>query len=142
MNLAYIIVVSIPVKEHNIHIWHTSPLIPQVAHTHLTLRGQRCIRHKDVFTSYGSGHKTALGLYLPQVRSRDSSHDELQPLPHDRDYPQANFTLRQRVWGSHHPARGYLPSYHIVGASLQKSKLHKVTKESKSLLACHLLRLL
>jgi hypothetical protein len=30
----------------------------------------------------------------------------------------------------------------VVGASLQKSKLHKAMAESKSLLACHLLRLL
>jgi hypothetical protein len=29
----------------------------------LTLHGQRCIRHKDVFTSSGSGHKTFPGPY-------------------------------------------------------------------------------
>jgi hypothetical protein len=52
---------------------------------HLTLRGQRCIRHKDVFMYSGSGHKTFLGLYSPWLRGRDSSHDGHQPLPHDRD---------------------------------------------------------
>jgi hypothetical protein len=38
---------------------------------------------------------------------------------------------------SHHPVGGYLPSYLVVGASLQK-----VNVENKSLLACHQLRLL
>jgi hypothetical protein len=63
-NLAYTIVVSVPVEEHNIHI-HTSPLIPQVALTHLTLRGQRCIHYKNVFTSCRSDHKIFLGLHTP-----------------------------------------------------------------------------
>jgi hypothetical protein len=84
-NLIYAIVVSVPAEEHSIHIWHTSPLIPQVTPTHLTLHGQRCIRHKDVFTSSKSGHKTFSDLYSPWVRSRDLSHDGRQPLPHDRD---------------------------------------------------------
>jgi hypothetical protein len=65
------------------------------------------------------------------------SHDGLQPLPHDRDCPQANLILRGRVWDSHHPVGGYLPSNLVIGASLQK-----VNAENKSRLACHLLRLL
>jgi hypothetical protein len=65
---------------------HTSPLIPQVAPMRLTLRGQCCIHHKNVFTSYGSGHKTFPGLYSPWVRGHDSSHDRRQPLPHDKDW--------------------------------------------------------
>jgi hypothetical protein len=83
--LIYAIVVSVPAEMHNIHIWHTSPLIQQVAPTCITLCGQRCIRHKNVFTSYGSGHKTSPCLYSSWVRSHDSSHDECQPLLHDRD---------------------------------------------------------
>jgi hypothetical protein len=83
--LVYAIMVSIPAEEDNIHIWHTSPLIPQVASTRLMLRGQHCICHNDVFTYCGSGHKIFLGLYLPWVRGRDSSHDRHQPLPYDRD---------------------------------------------------------
>jgi hypothetical protein len=86
--LVYAIVVSVPAEKHNIHM-HTSIFIPQVAHTHLTLRGQCCIRLKDVFTSCGSGHKTLSGLYSPWVHGHDSSHDGLQSLSHDRDYPQA-----------------------------------------------------
>jgi hypothetical protein len=82
--LVYTIVVSVPAEEHNIHI-NTSPLIPQVVPTRLTLHGQHCIRHKNIFTSYISDHKTFPGLYSPWVRGRDSSHNGLQPLPHDRD---------------------------------------------------------
>jgi hypothetical protein len=42
-----------------------------------------------------------------------------QPLPLDRDCPQANLVLRGWVRDSFHSAEGYLPSYHIVGVSLQ-----------------------
>jgi hypothetical protein len=86
--LDYTIVVSVPIKEHNIHI-HTSPLIPQVTPTRLTLRGQHCIHHKNIFMSCESGHKTFLGLYSPWVCGRNSSHEGLQSLSHDRDCPQA-----------------------------------------------------
>jgi hypothetical protein len=134
MKLVYAIMVSVPVEKHNIHM-HTSPVIPQVAPTHLTLRGQRCIRDKNVFTSCRSSHKIFSGLYSLWVRDRDSSYDGLQPLPHNRDCPQASLVLRGRVWDSHHPARGYLPS-------TTKSKLQKVNTKSKSLLACHQSRLL
>jgi hypothetical protein len=58
---------------------------------------------------------------------------DMQPLLYDRDCPQANLILRGRVQDSHHPTGGYLTSYLIIGASLQK-----VNAESKSLLACHL----
>jgi hypothetical protein len=53
---------------------------------YLTLRGQRCLRHKDVFTSCGSGHKTIPCPYSPWVRGRDSLHDGRQPLPHDTHF--------------------------------------------------------
>jgi hypothetical protein len=43
---------------------------------------------------------------------------DTQPLPYDRDYPQANLILRGWVRDSHHPVGGYLPSYIFVGASL------------------------
>jgi hypothetical protein len=92
--LVYAIMVSVPAEEHNIHI-HTSPLIPQVAPTHLTMCGHRCIHHKNIFTSCESGHKTLSGLYLPWVCGRDSSHDGRQPLPHDRDY-----LMQTSPWGN------------------------------------------
>jgi hypothetical protein len=70
-------------RKYNIHK-HTSPFIPQVVPTYLTLHGQCYIHHKNVFMSYGSRHKTFPGLYSPWVHGRDSSHDGRQPLPHDR----------------------------------------------------------
>jgi hypothetical protein len=65
MRQSYANVVSIPVKKHNRYIWHTSPLILQMTPTRLTLRGQRCIRYKNIFTSCGSDHKIFLGLHMP-----------------------------------------------------------------------------
>jgi hypothetical protein len=50
----------------------------------------------------------------------DSRMTDTQPLSHDMDCPQANLILRGWVWDLHHSAGGYLPSYLIVGASLQK----------------------
>jgi hypothetical protein len=67
---------------------------------------------------------------------------DTQPLPHDRDCPQVILILRGRVRDSDHLVDGYLPSYLVIDASLQKSKLPEVNVESKSRLACHLLRLL
>jgi hypothetical protein len=67
---------------------------------------------------------------------------DMQSLPHDRNCPQASLILRERVQDSQHSVGGNLPSDLFVGASLQNSKLHKVDAESKTQLACHLLRLL
>jgi hypothetical protein len=60
---------------------------------------------------------------------------DTQPLPHDRDCTQANLILRGQVQDSHHSTGGYLPFRWCVIAEKQIA-------ESKSLLACHLLRLL
>jgi hypothetical protein len=62
---------------------------------------------------------------------------DTQPLPHDRECPQASLVLRERVQESHHSAGGYLHSYLGIGALLQE-----INAECKSLLAYHLLRLL
>jgi hypothetical protein len=43
---------------------------------------------------------------------------DTQPLPYDRDCSQVNLVLKGRVWDSHHPVGGFLPSYLIIGASL------------------------
>jgi hypothetical protein len=45
---------------------------------------------------------------------------DTHPLPHDRDSPQVNLVLRGRVRNLHYPTGGNLPSYIVVGASLQK----------------------
>jgi hypothetical protein len=78
----------------------------------------------------------------PRCAVVTSRTTDTQPLPHDRGYPQANLILKGRVRDSQHPVGGYLPSYLFIGASLQKSKLHRINAESKSQLAYHLLRLL
>jgi hypothetical protein len=67
---------------------------------------------------------------------------DTHPISHDMDCPQASLVLRGQVWDLHHPARGNLPSYLPVGVLLQNSKLQKVNADSKTQLACHLLRLL
>jgi hypothetical protein len=59
---------------------------------------------------------------LPRCTVMASRSTDTQPLPHDRDYPQANLVLKGPVRDSHHPTGGYLHSYLFVGASLQKSK--------------------
>jgi hypothetical protein len=41
---------------------------------------------------------------------------DMQPLPHNRDHPQANLILRGHVQDLHHPTRGYLP-YHMCVAT-------------------------
>jgi hypothetical protein len=45
---------------------------------------------------------------------------EMLPLSHDSECPQTNLVLRGRIRDSHHPTGRYLPSYLVVGASLQK----------------------
>jgi hypothetical protein len=59
------------------------------------------------------------------VHGRDSSHDGLQLLSHDRDCPQANLILRGWVQDLHHLVGRYLPSYLSVGASLQEENCRK-----------------
>jgi hypothetical protein len=44
-------------------------------------------------------------------------------------------TEKYNIYDIHHPMERYLPSYLVVGASLQKSKLQKVNAKSKSQLA-------
>jgi hypothetical protein len=61
--MTYANLVSIPAKEHNIHIWYTSPLIPEVVPMHLMLHKQRCIHYENVFMYWGRDNKTSLGLH-------------------------------------------------------------------------------
>jgi hypothetical protein len=64
----YAIMISVPTEKHN-NVWRTSPLIPQVVPTSLTLRGQRCNCYENVFTSCGRDHKTTLGLHSLYAQS-------------------------------------------------------------------------
>jgi hypothetical protein len=47
-------------QKSTIHIWHTSPLIPQVASVRLTLHERCRIHYENIFTSWGRDHKTSL----------------------------------------------------------------------------------
>jgi hypothetical protein len=67
--MTYANVVSIPTEEHNRNIWHTSWLIPQVVPVRLTLHRQCRIHYENVFTSWGSDHKTSLGPHALGARS-------------------------------------------------------------------------
>jgi hypothetical protein len=53
--VTYEIVVSVPAENTTDIYTHTSPLIPQVVPTRLTLCGQRCIRYENVFTFHRGG---------------------------------------------------------------------------------------
>jgi hypothetical protein len=129
--------VSVPAEKYSIHISYISPLIPQVVPTRLTLRGQRCIRHKDIFTSCGSGHKTSPGLYSPWVHGRDSSHDGCHPycmIGTASSKPRLEATGPESTSLSTRMLT-FLPWCRCV---VTESKLRKVNTEIKSLLVCHL----
>jgi hypothetical protein len=59
----------------------------------------------------------------PRCAVVTSHTTDTQPLPHDRDCPQARLILRGRVQDSHHLTGENLPSYLFVSVLLQKNKL-------------------
>jgi hypothetical protein len=109
---------------------HMSPLIPQVVPTCLTMRGHPCICHKNVFTSCESDHKvvtyrtTDVSLYRT-IRTA-SSKARLEATCPGFTSPDERILT-------------FLPYRRCV---VTESNLQKVNTESKSLLACHLSRLL
>jgi hypothetical protein len=133
--------VTVLVEEHNIHIYTYIITYPQCG-THVFNAGCAAL------------HTLKELIHILRKRPQDISRSprfmcivvsrttDTQPLPHNRDCPQVSLVLRVWVWNSHHPAGGNLPSYLVVDALLQNSKLHKVKTESKTLLACYLLRIL
>jgi hypothetical protein len=140
-DVTYANVVSIPTEEHNRYMTYITTYPPSGARAFYVARIaldtlRKCIhvlrkRPQDIPRSP-----------RPSCTVVTNRTTDTQPLPHNTDCPQANLVLRGRVRDSHHLTGGYLPPYLFVGALLQKSKLSKVSTESKSLLACHLLRLL
>jgi hypothetical protein len=117
--------VSVLVQEHNRYMTYITTYPPSdarafnVARTALhTLRERIHVLRKRPQDIPRSTH--------PRCTVVTSRTMDTQPLPHDRDYPQANLILRGRVCDSHHLTGGYLSSYLGLGASLQKSKLQKV----------------
>jgi hypothetical protein len=139
--MTYANVVSIPVEEHNRYMTYIPIYPPIEARTFNTtqialhtLRERIHVlrkRPQDI-------HRSP----CPKCAVMASRTTDRQPVPHSRDCPQASLILRGRVWDSHHLTGGYLPSYRVIGASLQNSKLYKVKVESKTQLACNLLKLL
>jgi hypothetical protein len=83
----YVNVVSVPTKITNISN-HTSPLIPQVVPTHLTLREQRYICYDNVFTSHGRGPRDIPRFSCPRCTIMASRMTDMQPISHDMDYPK------------------------------------------------------
>jgi hypothetical protein len=135
-------VVSVPIENITYIYNHTSPLIPQVAPTGLTLHGQSRIHHEKVFTPCRRCPQNIPRSPCPRCVVVARRMTDTQPLLNDRYCPQASLILREWVQDSHYLAKGNLPSYLIVGVLLQNSKLHKGNAESKIQLAYHLLRLL
>jgi hypothetical protein len=131
-DMTYVIVITIS-TENIIDIYtHALPLIPQVAPTCLTLRGQRCIHYESIFTFCRRRPQDIPRSPHPRCMVMASRMIDTQLILHDMDCPQATLVLRGRVRDSHHLAGGNLPSYLFVGASLQNSKVHRVIVESKT----------
>jgi hypothetical protein len=115
-------VVSIPAEKHNIHITYIATYLPSGAHmfniawTVLHTLEERIHvlskRPQDIPRSP-----------RPRCAVVASLTIDTQPLLHDRDCPQASPIFRGRVQDSHHPMRGYLPSYLVIGVSLLNSKM-------------------
>jgi hypothetical protein len=62
---------------------------------------------------------------IPVVSSSSMTYANVVSIP----------TEKYNIHGIHHLTERYLPSYYVVDASLQKSKLQKAKAESKSELA-------
>jgi hypothetical protein len=135
-------VVSIPTEEHIIHIYtYITTYPPNGARV---FNAARTMRHtlRECIHVLRKRPQDILRSPHPRFMVVASRMTDMQPLPHDRDCPQANLILKGQVRDSHHPVEAYLPSYLVIVASLHKSMLHKVKTESEILLACHLSRLL
>jgi hypothetical protein len=131
-DMTYSNVVSVRVENITDIYNRTSPLITQVAAMRLTLHGQHSIRHMNVFMFCRRRPQDIPRSSCPRCAVMASRMIDTQPLLHDRDCPQASLVLRGRVQDSHHPVGGNLPSYLVVGALLQNSKMHKGNAESKT----------
>jgi hypothetical protein len=129
--MTYANVVSVPAKEHNRYMTYIIIYLPSgacafdIVQTALHMLQERIQvlskRPQDILRSP-----------RPRCAVVTSHTTDTQLLPYDRDCPQAKLFLRGWVRDSHHLTGGYLSSYLFIGASLQNSKLYKVSAESKS----------
>jgi hypothetical protein len=122
MRLPYVIVVSVHTEEYNIHITYNTTYPPSGVHMfNAAWTALQTLReHIHVLRKRPQDIPRSTRPRCAVVTSRTT---DTQPLPHDRECPQASLVLRGQVRDSHHPVGGYLPSYLDVGTSLQKSKL-------------------
>jgi hypothetical protein len=102
--LTYTIMVSVRTKDTTDIYNHTLPhyAIP----VRLTLHGQWCIRYENTFMSC---RRSPQDIPRPPRLSCVvvASHMiDTQPLPHNRDFPQASIVLRGHVRDSYHPMGG------------------------------------
>jgi hypothetical protein len=75
---------------------------------------QRCIRYENIFTSSRWRLQDIPRSPRPKCTVVVSHMTDTQPLPYDRDCPQASLLLRGWVQDSHHPVGGYLPCRRCV----------------------------
>jgi hypothetical protein len=122
--MTYTNVISVPVEEHNRYMTYITTYPPSgtrafnAARTTLhTLQERIHVLRKRPQDIPRSPHRRCAVVVSRTI--------DTQPLPHDRDCPQANLVLRGRAQDSRHLAGGYLHSYLFIGTSLQKSKYRK-----------------
>jgi hypothetical protein len=139
--ITYANVVSVPTEENNKYMTCITTYLPSGTHAFNAARTTLHTLRECIHIMRKRPQDIPM-FQRPRCTVVNSRTIDTQPLLQDRDCPQSSLILRGRVQDSHHPVGGYLPSYLVVGASLQESKLQKVKAESKSLLAYHPLRLL
>jgi hypothetical protein len=118
--MTYANVISVPTEEHNRYMTYITTYPPNGTHAFNVawIALHTLQEHIQVLRKWAQDISTR-----PRYAVMTSRTTDMQPLPHDRDCPQASLILRGRVQDSHHPTGGNLPSYLFIGASLQKRKL-------------------
>jgi hypothetical protein len=111
--------VSVPTEEHHIHMTYITTYPPSGAREFNAARIMlhTLQDHIHVLRKRPQGIPRSTRSRCAVVTSHTT---DTQPLPHNRGCHQANLILRGRVRDSHHPMKGYLPSYIVVCESLQK----------------------
>jgi hypothetical protein len=81
-------------------------------------------------------HQKKSFCYTCRRRTHNRWHIALNPVVSSNSMTYTNVvsvpTKKHNIHDIHHLNERYLPSYLVIGASLQKSKLHKLRAERKS----------
>jgi hypothetical protein len=112
-------IVSIPAEKHNRYMTYITTYTPSGARVFNAARTAMHTLQKRIHVLQKRPQNIPTSP-CPRCAIVASRTTDTQPLPHDRNCTQANLVLRGRVRDSHHPVGGYLPSYHVIGVSLQK----------------------